>query len=310
MKIIFAGTPEIGLETLKTIHGSNHEISLVLTNEDKPSGRGKLISKSPVKIYAEENEIMLKQPKNLKEKELVTYLKNINADLLVVFAYGHIIPEEILEIFEKGALNVHTSLLPELRGAAPIQRAIMNGDTETGISFMKMEKGLDTGPIYSQEKIEIKENETSETLTAKMSEVSSSKILQIIDLIDKNNFKLTPQNSSNATYAPKIMKEEAKINWDESAIKIVNLINGLSPSPAAFSFLKNERINFYLAKLDQRSSLAPGEIIHISNEELLIGAKDLCVKIIELSRPGKKRQAFETFYNGSKKIFSNEKVFT
>ena len=190
MKIIFAGTPEIGLETLKTIHGSNHEISLVLTNEDKPSGRGKRISKSPVKIFAEENEIMLKQPKNLKEKELVTYLKNINADLLVVFAYGHIIPEEILEIFEKGALNVHTSLLPELRGAAPIQRAIMNGDTETGISFMKMEKGLDTGPIYSQEKIEIKENETSETLTAKMSEVSSSKILQIIDLIDKNDIKI------------------------------------------------------------------------------------------------------------------------
>ena len=310
MKIIFAGTPEIGLETLKNIHASNHEVCLVLTNEDKPSGRGKVISKSPIKIFAEENEIMLKQPKNLKEDGLVSHLKNINADLLVVFAYGHIIPEEILEIFKKGALNVHTSLLPKLRGAAPIQRAIMNGDEETGISFMKMEKGLDTGPIYTQEKIKIEGNETSETLTEKMSEVSSCKILEIIDLIEKNNFKLTSQDSSNATYAPKIMKEEAKINWDESATKIVNLINGLSPSPAAFSFLKNERINFYLAKLDQRTSSAPGEIMHISNDELLIGAKDICVKIIELSRPGKKRQAFKTFYNGSKKIFSNENVFT
>tara|TARA_B100000886_G_scaffold45199_1_gene27774 strand:+ start:2652 stop:3584 length:933 start_codon:yes stop_codon:yes gene_type:complete len=310
MKIIFAGTPEIGLETLKAIFNSNHEVCLVITNEDKPSGRGKVISKSPIKIFAEENDIMLKQPKNLKEKGLVTYLKNINADLLVVFAYGHIIPEEILKILKNGALNIHTSLLPKLRGAAPIQRAIMNGDNETGISFMKMEKGLDTGPIYSQEKIKIEESETSKTLTAKMSKVSSCKVLEIIDLIDKNNYKLAPQDSRNATYAPKIMKEEAKIDWDESAIKIVNLINGLSPSPAAFSFLKNERINFYLAKLDQRPSSAPGQITQISNDELLIGAKDLCVKIIELSRPGKKRQNFGTFYNGSKKIFLSEKVFT
>ena len=139
MKIIFAGTPEIAIETLTTIHESDHELSLVLTNEDKPSGRGKKITKPPVKLFAEDNNIEIKQPPILKDKDFIDFLKSKKADLFVVFAYGHLIPEEMLKIFDKGALNIHTSLLPKLRGAAPIQRAIINGEKLTGVSFMKMD---------------------------------------------------------------------------------------------------------------------------------------------------------------------------
>ena len=310
MKIIFAGTPEIVLETLSKIHASSNEITLILTNEDKPFGRGKKIKKPPVKIFAEDNNIDLKQPKNLKDEGLLDFLKSKEADLLLVFAYGHLVPEEILNVFKMGALNIHTSLLPKLRGAAPIQRAILNGDKETGVTFMKMEKGLDTGPIYEQEIIKISDQETSESLTEKMSKVSSRKILQIIDNIEKNNFMLTPQNHKIATYAPKIIKEESKINWNKKAIDIVNQINGLSPSPGSYSSLNKNRLNFFLAEFTDIRTKGPGLLVEASREKLLIGAKDFCVRIKELSRPGKKRQKYESFYNGSKHFFSEEKFLT
>ena len=306
MKIIFAGTPEIAIETLTTIHESDHELSLVLTNEDKPSGRGKKITKPPVKLFAEDNNIEIKQPPILKDKDFIDFLKSKKADLFVVFAYGHLIPEEMLKIFDKGALNIHTSLLPKLRGAAPIQRAIINGEKLTGVSFMKMEKGLDTGPVYEQVLIDIEQGETSDSLERKMSKVSSTKILKVIDSIDKNTFNLTNQDNENASYAPKIIKEESKIDWSATANNITNLINGLSPSPATYSLLSRERINFYLAETVAIESPGPGKIVEVSKHNLFIGAKDFCVSIKELSRAGKKRQKYESFYNGSKQIFSQE----
>ena len=306
MKIIFAGTPEITIETLKSIQESNHEIALILTNEDKPSGRGKKLTKPPVKIFAEVNNIEFKQPAMLKDNLLIDFLKTKEADLFVVFAYGHLIPEEILKIFKKGALNIHTSLLPKLRGAAPIQRAIINGDKLTGLTFMKMDKGLDTGPIYRQDHIEIDHDETSDSLEKKMSKVSSSKIVEVIDLIAENKLKLISQNNESATYAPKISREETKINWSMKATAIASLINGLSPSPAAYGLLNKQRINFYLAEAVEKESLGPGKIVEVSKNKLLVGAKDFCVSIKELSRSGKKRQKYESFYNGSKQIFSDE----
>ena len=296
MKIIFAGTPEIAIETLTTIHESDHELTLVLTNEDKPSGRGKKITKPPVKLFAEDNNIEIKQPSILKDKDFIDFLKSKKADLFVVFAYGHLIPEEMLKIFKKGALNIHTSLLPKLRGAAPIQRAIINGEKLTGVSFMKMEKGLDTGPVYEQVLIDIEKGETSDSLERKMSKVSSTKILEVIDSIDKNTFNLVNQDNENASYAPKIIKEESKIDWSTTANNIANLINGLS----------RERINFYLAETVAIESPGPGKIVEVSKHNLFIGAKDFCVSIKELSRAGKKRQKYESFYNGSKQIFSQE----
>lgn len=310
MKIIFAGTPKIVLETLSTIHASSHEVSLILTNEDRPFGRGKKITKPPVKIFAEENNIDLRQPKNLKEEGLLDFLKSKQADLLLVFAYGHLVPEEVLNVFKMGALNIHTSLLPKLRGAAPIQRAIINGEKKTGVTFMKMEKNLDTGPIYSQEIVSIDDQETSESLSEKLSKLSSRKILKTLDNIEEKNFILTPQNHKLATYAPKIIKEESKINWDINAIDIVNQINGLSPSPGTYSFLNKERINFFLAECTGIKTKGPGVLVEASKEKLLIGAKDFCVKIKELSRPGKKRQKYESFYNGSIRLFSKEKFLS
>jgi len=242
----------------------------------------------------------------LKDEDFINFLKSKKADLFVVFAYGHLIPEEILKIFKKGALNIHTSILPKLRGAAPIQRAIINGDKLTGVTFMKMEKGLDTGPIYKQYSIEIKQGETSDSLERKMSKVSSSKILEVIDSIDKNYFNLVNQDNENASYAPKIIKEESKIDWTMTANNITNLINGLSPSPATYSLLNNERINFYLAETVAIESLGPGRIVQATKNNLFIGARDFCVSIKELSRAGKKRQKYKSFYNGSKKIFSKE----
>ena len=235
-------------------------------------------------------------------------MKSKEADLLLVFVYGHLVPEEILNVFKMGALNIHTSLLPKLRGAAPIQRAILNGDKETGVTFMKMEKGLDTGPIYEQEIIKISDQETSESLTEKMSKVSSRRILQIIDNIE-NNFILTPQNHKFATYAPKIIKEESKINWNKKAIDIVNQINGLSPSPGSYSSLNKNRLNFFLAEFTDIRTKGPGLLVEASREKTPYRSKRFLCENKRTIKTRKKKDKSMNLFIMDQSIFFQKKNF-
>ena len=303
MKIIFAATPDISISCLEEILNSSHEISLILTMPDKPAGRGKRLLPGPIKKFCLENNLPFIQPENLKSIEVKNIFKEIESDLLIVFAYGKIIPKDIFELPTYGSVNIHTSILPSYRGAAPIQRSIINGDKSSGITFMKLSERLDEGPIIESFKVTIGEEETSGSLAEKMSEVSSSKILQTIENIELNNIKYVEQDHSKASYADKLLKSESWIAWDNKAEIIKNMINGFSPNPCAYSTYKKERINIHKAKLCSTKSQGPGKILEFSGEKLLIGAKDLSVEILELSRPGKRKMSVADFYNGSREFF-------
>jgi methionyl-tRNA formyltransferase len=309
MNILFAATPKIALKTLETIYESNHDLVGVVCAEEKRSGRGLKFIKSPIRIFAEDKGIKIFSFDEIKSKKFRPALEELNIDCLLVFAFGHIISEELLSVPKQGSFNIHTSLLPKYRGAAPIQRSIINCDEETGITFMKMDAGLDTGPILKEIKIPIKEGINTEDLEEIMSDISSRNILQVIDSIEENNFSLKEQNESESSYANKITKDEARINWAKSAEEIVGKINGLCPNPCAFSEYKNERIIFYRARVTALPALTPGEIIRADKNELLISGLDRCVEIKELARQNKKRMQYISFYNGSNNFFNSNESF-
>ena len=300
MKIIYAATPEISISCLEKLLDSSHELSLVLTMPDKPSGRGKKLMPGPIKKFCIENSLPFMQPENLNDFELENKFNEINPDLLIVFAYGKIIPKKIFELPAHGSINIHTSILPNYRGAAPIQRAIINGEKSSGITFMKLSEGLDEGPILECFEMVIEEEETAGSLAKKMSKVASNKILQAIDNIELNKFKLREQDHSKASYAEKLLKNESCINWDNKAEVIKNMINGFSPNPCAYTTYKKERINIYKARLNSTKSEGAGKIMEFSKNTLLVGAEDFSVELLELSRPGKRKNSIADFYTLSR----------
>lgn len=310
MKIIYAATPEISISCLEKLLDSSHELSLVLTMPDKPSGRGKKLMPGRIKKFCIENSLPFMQPENLNDFELENKFNEINPDLLIVFAYGKIIPKKIFELPAHGSINIHTSILPNYRGAAPIQRAIINGEKSSGITFMKLSEGLDEGPILECFEMVIEEEETAGSLAKKMSKVASNKILQAIDNIELNKFELREQDHSKASYAEKLLKNESCINWDNKAEVIKNMINGFSPNPCAYTTYKKERINIYKARLNSTKSEGAGKIMEFSKNTLLVGAEDFSVELLELSRPGKRKNSIVDFYNGSRNFFNLGKYLT
>jgi methionyl-tRNA formyltransferase len=309
MNILFAATPKIALKTLETIYESKHDLVGVICAEEKRSGRGLKFVKSPIRIFAEEKKIKIFSYDEIKDRKFRPALEKLNIDLLLVFAFGHIISEELLNVAKHGSFNVHTSLLPKYRGAAPIQRSIINCDRETGITFMKMDAGLDTGPIVNSVKFPIVEGTNTEDLEEIMSDISSRNILQVIDSIKENTFTLTEQNENESSYAPKVTKDEARIDWSKPAKEIVGKINGLCPNPCAFSEYKNERIIIYRAKINALPASDPGKVIRADKDEFLVSGKDQCVEIKELARQNKKRMEYKSFYNGSKDFFNSDESF-
>ena len=309
MNILFAATPKIALETLETIYESKHNLIGVVCAEEKRSGRGLKFVKSPIRVFAEEKKIKIFSYNEIKNKKFKPTLKKLNIDLLLVFAFGHIIKEDLLNVAKHGSFNIHTSLLPKYRGAAPIQRSLINCDQETGITFMKMDTGLDTGPIVKSVKFSIEEGMNTEDLEKMMSDISSRNIIQIIDSIKENKFSLIEQNEKESSYAPKITKAEARIDWTKSAKEIVGKINGFCPNPCAFSEYRDERIIFHRAKVNALPASNPGTIIRADKKELLVSGMDKCVEIKELARQNKKRMEYKSFYNGSKEFFNFEKAF-
>jgi len=296
-KIVFMGTPMFAVPILKSLYENGYPISNVYTQPPQKSQRGQRINKSPVQDIAETLNLEFRTPKYLKNNyEEFEYFKTINADLAIVVAYGQIIPKEFLSLTKKGFINIHASLLPRWRGAAPIQRSIMNLDKEVGISIMKIAEQLDTGPVCNTYKLNLENNLNASDVSDKLSSIAAEKILNNIDdiLEDKSNF--IDQDHSKATYASKIQKAEGEINWNEDAKKINGKINGLYPVPGAFFIYKGERYKILKAEIGNGIG-NPGEVV-TDYLEVCCGDKQ-SIKIKEIQRQGKKPQNIGEFMLGS-----------
>ena len=295
-KIVFMGTPNFAVPILKSLYQNGYSLSTVYTQPPKKSNRGQKINKSPVQKISEVLNLELRMPKTLKNnKEEFEYLKKLNADIAIVVAYGQIIPDDILSLTKKGFINIHASLLPKWRGAAPIQRAIMNLDKETGISIMKINKELDSGPICNIYKLSISKEDNTETILEKLSSLASEKILDNIDDILDEKALFKEQNHNEATHANKILKSEGKIDWKSSAESIIGKINGLYPNPGAWFIFNNERYKVLEAKIKS----AVGDFGIVLDDYLEVGCGNKSIKILSIQREGKRPQNVNEFMLGS-----------
>ena len=291
------GTPMFAVPILKSLYQNGYPISNVYTQPPQKSQRGQRINKSPVQGIAETLNLEFRTPKTLKENtEEYDYFKEIGADLVIVVAYGQIIPKEFLSLPKKGFINIHASILPNWRGAAPIQRSIMNLDTETGVSIMKIAEKLDTGPVCNTYKINLENNLNALEIGEKLSSLAADKILENIDDILDDKAKFVEQDHSKATYASKIQKSEGKIDWTESAKNIIGKINGLYPTPGAFFIYNGERYKILKAEIGNGIG-NPGEVI--SDYLEIVCGKNQSIKITEIQRQGKKPQNIGEFMLGS-----------
>ena len=296
-KIVFMGTPMFAVPILKSLYQNGYPISDVYTQPPRKSQRGQQINKSPIQGIAETLNLEFRTPKNLRNNdEEYEYFKSIDADLAIVVAYGQIIPKEFLSLTKKGFINIHASILPKWRGAAPIQRSIMNLDKETGVSVMKIAEQLDTGPVCNTYKIDLENNLNKSDVADKLYLIASEKILDNVDNILEDKAKFIDQNHSKATYASKIQKAEGEINWNDNAKNIIGKINGLYPVPGAFFIYKGERYKILKAEIGNGIG-NPGEIIS-DYLEVVCGDKQ-SIKIKEIQRQGKKPQNIGEFMLGS-----------
>jgi len=296
-KIVFMGTPIFSVPILKSLYQNGFPISVVYTQPPQKSQRGHKINKSPIQGISETLTIDYRTPTSLKNNNLeFEFLKNLNADLAIVVAYGQLIPKEFLGLTKKGFINIHASILPTWRGAAPIQRSIMNLDVETGISIMKINEKLDCGPVCNIYKIRLDQNLNAQEVSEKLSQLAADKILENIEDILDGRIKFVDQDHSKASYAIKVNKDEGLINWNEDVLKIIGKINGLFPSPGAFFNFNGKRYKILKAKKGNRR----GKIGEVLTNDLEIGCgKNQSLKILEIQREGKKIQKTEEFILGT-----------
>lgn len=331
MKIIFMGTPDFAKESLEAVYNSKNEVLAVVTNPDKPKGRGMKMIASPVKEFALEKNLKIYQPTKVRNNtEFIEEIKALNPDLLCVVAYGKILPKELLDIPRYGAINVHGSLLPKYRGAAPIQWAVLNGDKITGITTMFMDIGMDTGDMILKEETEIGEDETTGELWERLSKIGAKLLVKTIEKIeaipDKENKNLeeikklvgAEKQGENFTLAPMLEKEMAKIDWSKTSREIKNLVRGLNPIVGAYSFLNGKKIKFWkidIITLDSLESifpeikeyisrmkkLEPGTIAFADNKKgIFIKTGDSFIKVLELQGENSKKMDYKNFLNGNK----------
>lgn len=297
MKIVFMGTPDFAIPSLKAIYNSKHQLLAVVTTPDKERGRGQKITFMPVKQFAVEHNIPVFQPEKLKgNEEFANQMRELQPDLFVVVAF-RILPKEIFEIPKFGSFNLHASLLPKYRGAAPIQWALIKGESETGLTTFKLDEKVDTGNIYLQIKVPIYPEDNFGTLHDRLSELGADVVMKTIEMIENGNYQLLPQDDSLASPAPKITKEICKIDWNKSADEIHNLVRGLSPYPAAFFLFKDKVIKVYRTEIVRTKNLKPFEIYQ-TKKELIIGCGRDAIRILEIQQEGKKRMGIEEFLRG------------
>lgn len=296
------GTPKAAMPTLERIILDGHDVAAVYTQPDRPSGRGKRIAFSPVKEFALEKELTVVQPLKIRTPEAIEIFRSHKADVAVVAAYGRILPKEFLSAFHSEAINVHFSLLPKYRGAAPVNWAIANGETETGVTTMRMDEGLDTGAILLQKATAIGAEETAVELMERLSATGAELLSETLTNLD--NILPVPQNDALATYAPILKREDGLIDWGLNAADIANRVRGFQPFPTAFTHYKQMRLTIWQSRpkaVEDDRKFAPGEIIEASGDELLIGCSDgSALSVEELQLEGKRRLKTRDFLNGVK----------
>ena len=295
-KIVFMGTPEFSVPTLDALIKNKFNIVGVYTQPPKKSKRGQKINASPIEEFSKKNKINFRNPISLDSREEFEIFKELSPDLAVVVAYGQIIPKNFLGTTKFGFINIHASLLPKWRGAAPIQRAIMNGDTKTGVSIMRIEEKLDGGPVLSAKKLDLDQTTTYGEIEKKLSELGASVLIESLKKIENGKAKFVDQVHSEATYAKKIDKTETKINWNLDANEVIRHIHGLSPNPGAWFEYENERFKVLRAN----KSSATGKPGSVLDEELTIGCKSDSIRILEIQRQGKNKQTTKEFLLGNK----------
>jgi methionyl-tRNA formyltransferase len=297
LRLVYAGTPDFAGRCLEILLGSRHQVVAVLTQPDRPAGRGLALAASPVKVVASARGIPLEQPISLKDPQARAWLGQNKPDVLIVVAYGLLLPQAVLDIAPRGAINVHPSLLPRWRGAAPIQRALFAGDVETGISIMQMDAGLDTGPVLLQEATPILEEDTAGTLHDRLAELGGALLVKTLDTLEAGSLVARPQSAREATYAPKIEKREARLDWQEPATVVTRRIRTFNPVPGAGARLRDIELKIWRGTAVAGDG-APGEVLHAGPDGLLVACGQGAVLLAELQRQGGKRLAAADFLRG------------
>lgn len=300
MKIVFMGTPDFAVGTLHALAESEHEILAVVTQPDKPKGRGKALQPTPVKEEAMRYGIPVYQPKKVREEEFQVVLRELNPDLIVVVAFGQLIPKSILELPRYGCVNVHASLLPKYRGAAPIQWAVIDGEKESGVTIMKMDEGLDTGDMIAKTVVPLASDETGGSLFDKLSQVGAQLLLDTIPALEEGTVVCEKQPEESPTpYAAMLNKKMGLIDWSQDASVIECLVRGLNPWPSAYTYLKGKTLKIWQAKVvEKQHEEEPGTIIEVDKKHLVVACKTNALLIERLQLEGKKQMETEAFLRG------------
>ena len=300
LRIVFMGTPQFAVPILEALIKSGEEILAVVTQPDKPAGRGKKLTPPPVKVLAEKHGLPVLQPSKIKDAAFLASLRELSPDVIVVAAYGKILPKEVLEIPKFGCINVHASLLPKFRGAAPINWAIIAGEKETGVTIMQMDEGMDTGDILLMEKIPIEEGETAGSLHDKLSSLGARLIVKALNLLKEGRLTPRKQPEEGVSYAPMLKKEDGLLEFSRPAAELANLIRGLDPWPTAYAYFRGKLIKFFRPRVEKGPSQGePGEILGLDEEGYLrIGTGEGVLKVKEVQLEGKKRISAEEFMRG------------
>lgn len=301
MNIVFMGTPEFAVPALEALHSKGYDISLVITQKDKRRGRGKKLLPTPVKEKALELGLEVYQPDSVNEKDTINRLIEINPDVIVVVAFGQILKKDLLNIPKYGCLNIHASILPKYRGAAPINWAIINGEKETGITIMEMDEGLDTGDILKVERIPIEKDDDSISIHDKLSHLGAKLIIQVLEEMRMGKIEKTPQNHELSSYAPMLSKETGRIDWNNNGNNIINLIKGLKPWPSAYFIYNGDSIKIHKARIEDRlNDEENGVVVKVSDEGIYVNCKDSTIVIEELQFPGKRKMKVSEYLRGNK----------
>ena len=311
LKIIFAGTSEFAVPILRTLMRSSHRVIAVCTQPDRPTGRGRKVSQSPIKVVAKQHGIHVIQPVSLREPLTQEEVMAMRLDVMVVVAYGLLLPKTMLASPRLGCLNVHASLLPRWRGAAPIQQAIVAGDDKTGVSIMQMDEGLDTGDVLAKKSCVIEAKDTGADLHDRLSQLGADLLMESLNKLEAGSIVAKKQDSSRATYAPKIQKKEAELDWRKSAGELARRVRAFNPTPVAFTYFNGQPIRIWEAEaLDQKTVLESAVLIHADKNGLDIATGEGILRVHKLQLPGKRVHSANDFINAHRsELISGKTIF-
>ena len=300
MRVVFMGTPDFAVQSLNALVDAGHEVTAVITQPDRPKGRGNKMAFPEVKTRALELGLPVHQPDSVKDEAFLELLKSYNPEVIVVVAFGRILPQAVLDLPPYGCVNVHGSLLPEYRGAAPIQRAVLDGRKETGVTTMRMDIGMDTGDMLLQATLPITDEDTTGTMFDKLAELGGKVLIDTLAGLENGTVVPVKQDDSKATHAARILKEDEVIRWEDSAEKIFCQIRGLSPAPGAYTWWNGERLKLWKARIsDRETGKAPGTVVAINKNALTVQTGKGCLEVLELQPAGKKAMPAQAFSNGA-----------